>query len=192
METALSILLGISLSAATGFRIFVPPLVMSVMAQTTSLDLPANLAWMDNPLAAIIFGAATLAEVLAYYIPWVDNLLDTLAAPAALIAGTLITYAFGIDLDPTARWALAIVAGGGAASGVQALTSVTRLVSSGTTGGLGNPIVSTGENIAATLLSILAVFLPFFAFAAVLVLLIFAFRRVIKFRRNKKLMSAES
>lgn len=165
---------------------------MSVMAQTTSLDLPANLAWMDNPLAAIIFGAATLAEVLAYYIPWVDNLLDTLAAPAALIAGTLITYAFGIDLDPTARWALAIVAGGGAASGVQALTSVTRLVSSGTTGGLGNPIVSTGENIAATLLSILAVFLPFFAFAAVLVLLIFAFRRVIKFRRNKKLMSAES
>ena len=188
----MSVLLGVSLSAATGFRIFVPPLVMSVMAQTTQLDLPANLAWLDNPVATIVLGAATLAEVLAYYIPWVDNLLDTLAAPAALIAGTLITYAFGVDLDPSARWALAIVAGGGAASGVQALTSVTRLVSSGTTGGLGNPIISTGENIAATVLPIVAIFLPFFAFAAVLVLLVFAFRRVKKVRQGRKSVLTKS
>ena len=186
METLLSVLLGISLSAATGFRIFLPPLIMSVMAQTTSFEPPANLAWLDNPVALFVLGVATAAEVLAYYIPWVDNLLDTLAAPAALIAGTLITYAFGVDLDPSARWALAIVAGGGAASGVQALTSVTRLISSGTTGGLGNPVVSTGENVAATLLSVLALLLPVLAFAVVVALLVLAFRQVARLRRRRR------
>lgn len=186
METVLSILLGVSLSAATGFRIFVPPLVMSIMAQTTELSLPGNLAWLDNPVATVVLGAATLVEVLGYYIPWVDNLLDTLAAPAALIAGTLITYAFGIDLDPSARWALAIVAGGGAAGGVQALTSVTRLVSSTATGGLGNPVVSTGENVAATLLSVLAILVPALAFAAVIALLVVAFQRVLRVRRGRQ------
>ena len=186
METVLSILLGVGLSAASGFRIFVPPLVLSVMAQTTGFDLPANIGWMDNPLATIIFAVATGIEVLAYYVPWVDNLLDTLAAPAALVAGTLITYAFGVDLDPTARWVLAVVAGGGAAGGVQALTSVTRLVSSGTTGGLGNPLVSTTENVAATGLSILAILLPVIAFALVIALLILAAQRVVRFRRRRR------
>ena len=174
MSSVLFIFLGISLSAASGFRIFVPPLVLSVMAQTTSLDLPTNLTWMDSPVAVAVFGAATVAEVLAFYIPWVDNLLDTLATPAAVIAGTLMTFSFGGDLEPALRWSLALIAGGGAAGGVQSLTAVTRLGSTATTGGLANPVIATGENIASTTLSVLAIFFPLFAFLAVIALLGFS------------------
>lgn len=185
MDTVLLILLGVSLSAASGFRIFVPPLVLSMMAQTTSLDLPANLAWTDSPVAIAVFGAATIAEVLSFYIPWVDNILDAVAAPTAVIAGTLMTFAFGAELEPALRWSLALIAGGGAAGGVQTLTALTRLGSTATTGGLGNPVVATGENIASTVLSVLAILFPVFAFVAVIALLVLAVQRILRWQQRR-------
>jgi hypothetical protein len=185
VETLLSLALGISLSAASGFRIFVPPLVMSILSHTAFYDPPANLAWMESSLATTAFAVATLLEIGAYYIPWLDHLLDLVATPAAAVAGILMTGAFAVDLDPTLRWTLAIIAGGGAASGIQMLTNVTRLASSATTGGLGNPFVATTENAAATVLSLLALFLPFIALAAVIALLWFAITRTLRFRRRE-------
>jgi predicted secreted protein len=185
VETLLSLALGISLSAASGFRIFVPPLVMSILSHTSFYDPPANLAWMESPLATTAFAIATLLEVSAYYVPWLDHLLDLIATPAAAIAGILMTGAFTAELDPALRWTLAIIAGGGAASGIQMLTNVSRLMSSATTGGLGNPVVATTENAAATGLSLLALFLPLLALAAVIALLWFAISRVLRFRQNR-------
>jgi hypothetical protein len=184
VETLLSLALGVSLSAASGFRIFVPPLVMSLLSQTAFYNPPANLAWMENPFVTTVFAVATGLEVFAYYIPWLDHMLDVIAAPAAFVAGTLMTGAFGIELDPALRWTLAIVAGGGAASSIQLLTSGARLISGTTTAGLGNPIVATTENVAATVLSMLALFVPLMAFIAVLVVLWFVIRRVRRLRQK--------
>jgi hypothetical protein len=183
VETLLSLALGVSLSAASGFRIFVPPLVMSLLSHTALYNPPAR-AWLENPLVTTVFAVATGLEVFAYYIPWLDHALDLIAAPAAFVAGTLMTGAFGVELDPALRWTLAIIAGGGAASGIQLLTSGARLISGTTTAGLGNPIVATTENVAATGLSLLAVFLPFIAFVAVLGLLGFAVSRVLRLRQR--------
>jgi hypothetical protein len=185
VETLLSLALGISLSAATGFRIFVPPLVMSLLSHTVLYNPPANMAWLENPFVTTVFAVATGLEVFAYYIPWLDHALDLVAAPAAFIAGTLMTGAFGVELDPALRWTLAIIAGGGAASGIQLLTSGARLISGTTTAGLGNPIVATTENVAATGLSLLALFLPLIAFVAVIGLLVFAVSRVLRLRRRE-------
>ena len=49
METALSLFLGVGLSAACGFRVFVPLLVMSLAARTGHLTLAATLE-EDFPL----------------------------------------------------------------------------------------------------------------------------------------------
>ena len=185
METLLSLALGISLSAASGFRIFVPTLVMSVLSHTAFYNPPANLAWLENPFVTTALAIATGLEVFAYYIPWLDHALDLIAAPAAFIAGTLMTGAFGVELDPALRWTLAIIAGGGVASGIQLLTSGARLVSGATTAGLGNPIVATVENVAATGLSVLALFLPALAFIAVIALLWFTVSRVRRLRQSQ-------
>ncbi len=185
METFLSLALGVSLSAASGFRIFVPPLVMSLLSHTAFYNPPANLAWLENPFTTSALIVATLLEVFAYYIPWLDHALDLIAAPAAFVAGTLMTGAFGVELDPALRWTLAIIAGGGAASGIQLLTSGARLISGTTTAGLGNPIVATTENVAATGLSLLALFLPLIALIAVIALLWFAISRVLRLRRRQ-------
>jgi hypothetical protein len=55
---------------------------------------------------------ATVAEILAYYVPAVDNLLDTLAAPAALVAGVVVSAAVMTDVPPLVKWTAAIIVGG--------------------------------------------------------------------------------
>jgi len=97
METILSLLIGIGLSAACGFRVFVPLLVVSVASHTGHLHLSSGFEWMGSDAALIAFAVATVLEVAAYYIPWLDNLLDTVASPAAVIAGTLVTASLIAD-----------------------------------------------------------------------------------------------
>ena len=67
-DYGLSIVLGIALAAATGFRIFLPMLIISVAAYTGHLPLASNFAWLGTPAALIMLSVAAVAEILAYYI----------------------------------------------------------------------------------------------------------------------------
>ena len=180
METFTSILLGIGLSAATGFRIFVPFLVASLAAIAGYLPLSPSFEWIGTYPALIVFGAATILEITAYFIPWFDNLLDSIATPAAFIAGAILMVAVVSGLPPLVKWALAIIAGSGAAGIVQTGTTVTRAASTTTTGGLANPVVSTVEAGFSIGLSILAILLPVIAGLITIVLLFWLGSKVIK------------
>ncbi|MDL5055087.1 DUF4126 domain-containing protein [Oscillatoria laete-virens NRMC-F 0139] len=163
METFLSICIGVGLSAACGFRVFIPMLILSGASLFGNFELFESVAWLGSWPVFICLVIATVCEVLAYYIPWLDNLLDSIASPMAVIAGALVSYSVFTDMPPWAHWGLAIIAGGGAAGLVQLGSVQTRLVSTATTGGFGNPIVSTIESIGAVLLSIFSIFLPVIA-----------------------------
>jgi hypothetical protein len=160
METLLSVGLGLGLSAACGFRVFVPLLVASLAAQTGHLTLAPGFEWIGTAPALYAFATATLLEVLAYGIPWLDNLLDVIATPAAVIAGILTGAAVLGELPPLLRWGLAIIAGGGAAAAAQGATTVVRAHSSLLTGGLANPLVALLEGVGALALAGIAILLP--------------------------------
>lgn len=187
METMLSIFVGVGLSAACGFRIFVPLLVMSIAALTGQLTLSQEFSWIATYPALAAFSIATLFEVAAYYIPWVDNLLDTVAVPAATVAGTIVMASAVSEMSPFLQWGLAVIVGGGVAGTVQGFTSITRLASTATTGGMGNPVVSTAEAGGSIVLSILAIAFPVLAAILVVVIIFFAFRKIYGWlsRRNK-------
>ena len=176
-------LIGIGLSAACGFRVFVPLLVMGLAYQSGNLNLTEGFEWIGSTPAIITFGVATVLEIGAYYIPWLDNLLDSIATPAALIAGTIVTASFVGDVSPWLKWSLAAIAGGGTAATVQIGTVLTRGASTLTTGGLGNPIVSTAEMGGSLGMSLLAIALPLLAVVLVVALIIFV---VMKLRRRKR------
>lgn len=182
-EIIFCFLIGLGLAAACGFRVFVPMLVLCLGAKTGHLSLAQGFDWVQSDAALIVFGTATVLEVVAYYVPWLDNLLDTIATPAAAIAGTVATASMLGDVDPMVQWALGILAGGGTATVVQLGTVATRAVSTATTGGLGNPIVSTAEAGVSTVVSGLMVLLPLWlaaAFSLVMLVLIgrFIYKRV--------------
>lgn len=160
METILAILLGLGLSAACGFRVFVPLLIMGVANHTGHLHLNPGFAWIGSTPALVAFSVACVLEIGGYYIPWLDHFLDALATPAAAVAGTIVMASCVTDMSPLLRWTLAIVAGGGTAGMVQSLTVVGRSLSSGFTGGLGNPIFATAELGGSLATSLIAVIMP--------------------------------
>ena len=175
-DFALSIVLGIALAAATGFRVFLPMLIVSGAAYTGHLSLDNGFAWLGTPYALIMLSVATLAEILAYYIPIVDNLLDSLATPAAFVAGIVVSAAVMTDVPPMVKWTAAVIAGGGIAGITQGVTAMIRGHSTVLTGGLGNPVIATAELGGALLLSFLALAAPAAAIALVILFLWLAVR----------------
>src|SRR5258707_766791 len=104
MDTIFSLLAGLGLSAACGFRVFVPLLVISIASLSGHLTLSPGFAWVGTWPALIAFATATALEVAGYYVPWVDNLLDTVATPAAIVAGTIVTASMVSNMDPFMKW----------------------------------------------------------------------------------------
>ena len=195
MEAILSIMMGVALSATCGFRVFVPLLAVNIgtRAQDANgqplIELAGGFDWLSSDIALMVFVVATLFEIGGYYIPWIDNLLDTIASPASIVAGTVITASFITGMDPWLQWLLALIAGGGVAGAVQATTVVTRASSTVTTGGLGNPIVSSVETSGAFLGSALSILAAPFALG-VFVLLLGSGVWIWFRRRNRKLKEA--
>ncbi len=160
MDTILALLVGLGLSAACGFRVFVPLLVMSVAAHAGHLSLAPSFSWIGSTPALVALGVASVLEVTAYYVPWLDNFLDTLATPAAVVAGTVVMASCVSDMSPFLRWTLAAVAGGGTAGLIQGATVLGRGMSTGLTGGLANPVLATAELGGSVLASALALLFP--------------------------------
>lgn len=193
VDIFLSVCIGIGLSAACGFRVFVPLLCLSVAAHynVANIHLAPAFAWIGSLPAIIAFAVATAAEIGAYYIPWIDNLLDTIAVPLAAVAGIIVTASLVTDIDPMWKWTLAAIAGGMATT-TQLATTKARVTSSATTGGLANPVLATVENISSSVLSVTSVLLPIVGLVlAVLVLvgssllIFFAARMLLKLFRRK-------
>ena len=175
-ESLVSIALGLGLSAACGFRVFVPLLLISAAARYDYLALSPGFAWMESTAALVAFGTATVLEVAAYYVPWLDNFLDAAATPAAVLAGVLASAAVFVEMPPLVRWSLALIGGGTAAGLIQGATVLLRLKSLALSGGLTNPLVSTAELAGSTITSVLAILLPIFCLALLIVGSIFVFR----------------
>ena len=170
VQTLLSLSLGLGLAAACGFRVFIPPLMMGVGSRLDLYKLEGSFVWDDDTWAIAIFAVATLLEIGGYFIPWIDNLLDAVATPAAIIGGIFVTSAsLEGELDPSAQWTLSVIAGGSVSGVIQLGTVATRAISTGTTGGLANPIISLLEAVA----SILCILISLFLVAIIPIVIIF-------------------
>lgn len=155
-----TILSAFGLSASAGLNAYIPLLIIALTARFTplvNLSAPYDLltsTWVIGTLTVLL-----LVEILADKIPVVDHVNDLLglgirpAAGAMLFAASTGTLDF---LDPR----LALVSGlvvAGVAHGAKATARPLVTVS---TGGIGNPIVSTIEDIAAFTTSVVAVIFP--------------------------------
>ena len=170
VQILLSLSLGLGLAAACGFRVFIPTLMMGVGSRLDLYKLEGSFVWVDDTWAIAIFAVATLLEIGGYFIPWIDNLLDAVATPAAIIGGIFVTSAsLEGELDPSAQWTLSVIAGGSVSGVIQLGTVATRAISTGTTGGLANPIISLLEAVA----SILCILISLFLVAIIPIVIIF-------------------
>lgn len=203
MNELMAVCAGIGLAAACGFRVFVPLFAASLAANMGvepelmgTFDLEAVLGehhWLGSTPVTIMLGVATALEIGSYYVPWIDNALDTVATPMAVGAGTLITGTMLPEFmgDGSLKWVAATIAGGGTAGVVQGASVITRGTSTATTGGVGNPAVSTAELGGSVVTAGLALFIPILAGVLVLVLLFFVIRRIVRFFKQRSVARRE-
>ena len=177
IESLLAVAIGIGLAAATGFRVFLPLLVAGLAARWGDLPLAGGFEWLSTTGALLALGTASLVEVAAYYIPIVDHILDVLAGPFAIAAGVMASASVMVDIPPQVRWPVAILAGGGIAGVTKVMSALVRAKSGLLTGGLGNPIVSTGETAGALVVAIAAIVVPVLSLLGLGVLLFWIGKR---------------
>ena len=182
MEILFSLLIGIGLSATSGFRVFVPFLVLSIVSLTGHVELAPGFAWIGHYPALITFAVATILGILAYFFPYVDNLLSAVGIPAAVIAGTVLSASVFFEMGPLATWVVAVIAGGGSALAGKTASTAAHTGSTTTTGGTANPVLSLFESIISTVLAVLSVLAPILA----VLLIALAIYGAVKFYRRVK------
>lgn len=190
-DTFWAILTGLGLSAACGFRVFIPPLIVSIAAQTGNLELTEGLAWLGEWPALIALSIAAVVDSIAHKVRVIDRMLDSVEAPLVAVAGTILSASMVTDMDPLLQWGLAAIAGGGSSEaihlskfsiksplsiassdGLTTLSIAEEIAEDVAIGGL-TPLVSIAEDATATALPISAILFPVFtAFIVVLILVL--------------------
>lgn len=187
----LSAFIGIGLAAATGFRVFLPMFAVSLASYFQWIPTHETFEWLSGLPALITTGIATLAEILAYYIPLIDNFLDTVSVPLATIAGSILFASQFADLGTFPQWGLALIAGGGTAATISTGFAGIRAASTATTGGLGNSVVGTTETAGSGIMAVLAMIAPviavFLAIVTLVVIIILGKKAYRKLKKGKEI-----
>ena len=176
----------IALAATAGLRVFMPFVFLGGMARYANMPTPGMLDWTATDAGFFFLVVATLLEVLSDKIPVVDHALDSVATLIKPVAGFVLPAALLDDSSPMAAWAAGAIVGAPLAFGVHATKAGTRAVSSATTIGTANPIISTIEDVLAGVILLLVALAPVLAVILVVVLVVFvvrSFKRI--FRRRQ-------
>ncbi|MHB8111041.1 MAG: DUF4126 domain-containing protein [Syntrophorhabdaceae bacterium] len=187
IELAAALLTGIGLSAACGFRIFLPLLALNLASMFGYINLAPGFEWIAGMQMTIAFGLATVLEITAYYVPWLDNVMDSIASPVSVIAGTIAMASLITDMPQSLKWTISIIAGGGLAGLFQGASVALRAKSTIFTGGMANVLVSSLELIASAVVSVLSLLVPIAAFILTLLLITYGIILALKVHHRKKL-----
>ncbi len=177
------------LSASAGLNAYIPLLVVALTARFTnllSLGEPYNVleSW---PVIAVL-SVLLLIEMLVDKVPAVDTLNDVIQTLVRPTAGALM-FAANANVITDVSPVIAVVAGILLAGSVHTTKSVIRPVITGTTAGVGNPIVSFLEDVIAFFVSILAIFIPIIVGVLVIIVLGILIRSYIRRRKIRPVLS---
>jgi hypothetical protein len=183
MDVLLNLASAFGLSTSAGLNAYIPLLTVAVLSRFTSLiqlEPPWDTlsSWWIIALLVVLL----IIEVLVDKFPVVDSINDVIQTVIRPTAGAIMfaaTTRSGIQLHPVLAMAFGVILAGG----VHVVKSGARPVVSSTTAGLGDPVVSTLEDIIAAVTSFIAVIFPYlllvwFLLFAVLILLLLRRRRL--------------
>ena len=178
-----AILSGFGLAGAAGLNAYIPLLVLALAGRFGYADLNAPYDVLSSNAGLGALAVLLAVEMTADKVPGVDHINDainTVVRPAA--GAVLFLSSTGASaLDPT----LAAILGLLSAGGIHALKATARPVVTATTGGLGNPLVSTLEDVASVLAAIIAIVAPLLVIVLLLALAL-AFILLVRRLRSRR------
>lgn len=171
MEALTGILAAFGLSTSAGLNAYLPLLVVGLAARyTTLIELSTPWDTLENPIVLAVLAVLLLIETFADKFPAVNHLNDAIQTLVRPTAGAIL-FAASAHVITDVHPALALILGLFAAGTVHAAKSVVlRPAVTATTGGIGNPVVSIIEDVVALGISLVAVVVPVFITAAVVII----------------------
>ncbi len=181
IEGLLDLASAFGLSTSAGLNAYIPMLTLALLARFTSLvelgePWSALTSWWIIGLLVILL----IVETLADKIPAIDSVNDVVQTFIRPAAGAIVfaaTTQNTIHLHPVLAFACGVILAGS----VHLVKAGGRPVVTSTTAGIGNPIVSTIEDIIATITSVVAIIFPYLVlawfFLVALLLYLFVRRR---------------
>lgn len=173
--------LAIALAAAAGLRAWLPLFLAGILSRAGYLELGESFGFLSSDPALLLFGVATILEIVADKVPALDHGLDALSTVVRPAAGTLLAAsAIGVVTDPLTALALGLAVGAPTAAVPHAAKAALRGASSALTGGLANPVISALEDVSVFTLVVLALLVPVAVAAGLLVLGFYLMRRLLR------------
>lgn len=159
MELLFALCLAVGLGACAGLRTFLPLFLLglAVRMQFPMMGLTEGEAalWLASNLALVVFGILACLECLLDMVPVVDSALDVPNFALAPLAGGFAAFSV-LGGDPGMFWfalVLSLLIGALVSLPVHTTSTTVRVVSTATTAGTANPLLSIKE----TLLSVFGV-----------------------------------
>lgn len=183
------IALSMGVAWASGINLYAVLLVLGLGSASGYVDLPEQLAIVENPAVIGAAGLMYMVEFVADKTPGVDSIWDSLHTLVRIPAGALLAAGAVGDVDPALAMAAAIV-GGGVAASSHLTKSGSRVLINTSPEPASNWIASLAEDIAAVGAVWLALSHPWLAVLfLVLILLLTAWLLPRLLRAIRKLFS---
>jgi hypothetical protein len=147
------------LSASAGLNAYLPLLIVAICARLKILTLQKPFDVMESWWVIGVLAVLLVIEVLVDKVPAADTVNDIINTVIRPAAGAILFAASAnivTDLSPV----ISIILGLLVAGGVHAIKATARPVITATTAGVGNPVVSTIEDVVSGVTSLVAILLP--------------------------------
>lgn len=180
-----AVLAAFGLSGAAGLNAWLPLFAGALAARLDWVELAAPFDELASNLGLGALAALTVADFVGDKIPAVDHVLHLLGLGVAPASGAVL-FAGQTGDETELPTLLAILLGGGTAGAVHAIRTAVRPLSTAGTGGLGNPVLSLGEDAGSLTLVVLAFALPLLAVALLLLLVVPLALRLYRWRSRRR------
>lgn len=164
-----SIFAAFGLSGAAGLNAYLPLLVSALLDRLDVVDLGEPFGSLSGNAGLAILTALFLADFVGDKIPGVDHALHVVGTVIHPVSGALLFVGqTGIETHMPA--AVAVILGAVTAETLHGGRAALRPASTATTAGIGNPILSLGEDVVSLGLTLVAFALPVLALIAVVLI----------------------
>ena len=154
-----ALLSAFGLSSAAGLNAYIPLVLVAVLGRAGVITVSAPFDVLTSWWAIALLAVFLVVEVIVDKVPGADHINDVVQTFVRPAAGAIL-FASSSGVASDVHPALALGCGLVLAFGVHATKAAARPVVNTTTMGSGAPVVSTSEDIASAVTSVLAVFLP--------------------------------
>ena len=191
----LEVITGLSLAAAAGLNAYIPLLGLGLLSRFTDIiALPEGWAWLENEWSLGIIAVLLVVEIVVDKVPALDTVNDVLQTIVRPASGGLVFSAGASSstvavsdpaafVDSPGFWPFVI--GVVVALIPHLLKLVARPIVNLATAGAGASVLSTLEDIAAAVVTVLAVLIPVLALGLIIAI-VFAIWRWIKRMRERR------